>query len=201
MYAYIKGNLIHTSPLHVILETHGIGYRLSTPANIYEKMPPLGSEVLLYTSLQVREDSQTLYGFMNEEEKNLFEMLLGVSGIGPKTALALIGHLSMAEFQLAVHERNLAVLCKVPGIGKKTAERLVIEIKDKLSNLFSTSFTSHVITVESDTLSLKIRDAMGALINLGYNQHTAQKAIKKTLETISEDVDLSILITSALKNV
>ena len=119
MYAYVKGNLVHASPLHVILETHGIGYRLSTPVSIYEKLPVLGTEVLLYTSLQVREDSQTLYGFINEEEKNLFEMLLGVSGIGPKTALALIGYLSMGDFQTAVHERNLAVLCKVPGIGKK----------------------------------------------------------------------------------
>jgi Holliday junction DNA helicase RuvA len=201
MYAYFKGLLAYSSPLDIIIDIHGIGYRLHIPANLYGLLPAIGEPFEAHTSFVVRENSHALYGFSTPIERDLFEALLGVTGIGPKLALSLIGHLTVQELQHAVQQNDVKTISKVPGIGKKMAERLVIELRDKLASLLQFDPSMFAIKEKIDPKTLMVNDAMSALINLGYNQNIAQKAIKKTLEDSQDSIDLAALITSALKNV
>lgn len=200
MFAYIKGVLAHASQASVVIEAGGVGYKIYIPASMFLRLPHLGSALSLHTSFVVREQAQTLYGFLTTHERDFFEALMGVTGIGPKIALALIGHMPLTELQQAIADENAAVICKVPGIGKKGAERLIIEMRDKVSihTLTPDDFAVHS---HFDSRAQTVNDAMSALINLGYNQVTAQKAIKKTLKDIPEGIDVSALIASALKHV
>jgi len=134
MFEYIKGKLTDASPLKAVIEINGLGYSLLIPVNNYSKLPAFGHEILLYVSTVIREDSHKVYGFLTRTERDLFENLIEVSGIGPKTGLALIGHMEIDELQLAIAQSNIALICKIPGIGKKTAERLVVEMRDKFQN-------------------------------------------------------------------
>jgi holliday junction DNA helicase RuvA len=195
MFAYIKGILTQATACYATLEASGIGYKLLVPVNL--QLPQLGSEILLHTAFIVREQSQALYGFLSSQERDLFETLLGVTGIGPKLALSLIGHLSLSDLQQALNQANIVLLSKVPGIGKKIAERLVVELRDKLPHLFPVSISIPL----TDPQAQKINDAMSALINLGYHQNSAQKAIKKVLQESSEEIELAILLTQALKHI
>lgn len=201
MYAYIKGKLTHSTPTSVTVETHGVGYQIHIPASLYGLLPALDNDVLLYTSFVVREQSQALYGFLSAQERDLFEELLGISGIGPKTSLSLIGHLPAQALCTAIAGNDIASICKVPGIGKKTAERLVIDMRDKLSALGGMHSGDFAIVMKNDPREQAIRDAMSALINLGYNQVSAQKALKKTLQDAPDTHDLAQLITLSLKHV
>ncbi len=201
MYAYIKGSLIHASTQEAIVETHGVGYLIAIPVNAFANLPPLGSEVTLYTSFIVREQSQALFGFLTSDERELFEVLLGITGIGPKTALSLIGHLTIHDFGKAIADHDISLMCKVPGIGRKTAERLLLEVRDKLPGLSSPTMKHYAVKAPLDARGQVISDAMSALIHLGYNQVTAEKAIKRSLEGLQEPVELPQLITTALKNV
>lgn len=201
MYAYLKGTLIEAHPSHVIIEVRGIGYSLFIPCRALGELPILGQPVQFYTSFVVREFSHALYGFLTIQERDLFELLMNITGVGPKLALSLIGHLSFHELHAAVMQQNLPTLCKVPGVGKKTAERLVVELKDKLQNLQPPDGGCLAININLDPKAQMIQDAMLALINLGYNQSMAQRAIKQTLKDLPEEADLALLITSALKNV
>jgi Holliday junction DNA helicase RuvA len=198
MYAFIKGTLLFPSPTAVVLEAGGLGYKVYIPINILGILPQEGETCTLYTSFIIRELAQTLYGFLCPRERDCFELLLGVTGIGPKLALTLIGHLPSKELQQAIQNHDIPTLCRVPGIGKKGAERLIIELRDKISQF---SFNDLAISIPTDPGSQAIKDAMSALINLGYNQATAQKAIKKTMKDFPETIDLATLITVALKQV
>ena len=202
MISYVKGKLIQASPGNAIVETGGIGYSILIPASVYPNLPQTGQEVLIHTTLVVRELSQTLYGFLSQDERNFFEEITGVSGIGPKLALSLIGHLSMKEMHAAIGNNDIPAISRVPGIGKKTAQRLIIEMRDRLEKSSKHYLPSDfAIQIQSDPRAQKISDAMSALINLGYNQNIAQKAIKTSLENLPETIELPDLITDALKNV
>lgn len=196
MFSYIKGVLSGATASYATVEASGVGYKLFVPANLFAHLPELGSEVLLHTSFVVREQSQALYGFMTAGERDLFETLMGVTGIGPKLALSLVGHLSLSDLQHALYQGNIHALSKVPGVGKKIAERLIVELKDKMAPHDASSFA---IALPTTLEGQKISDAMSALINLGYHQNAAQKAIKKALNETSEDIELAGLITYALK--
>lgn len=200
MFAYLKGILTNIQPTYVIVEVQGIGYYLSIPYRLLEELPALGQPVHLYTTFVVRELSQTLYGFLNSQERDVFEVLMNVSGIGPKLALSLIGHLHFRDLEAAIGSQDIITLCRVPGVGKKTAERLVLELKDKLPNLLSISpdqFSNSFPLSGSQFM----QDATLALMNLGYTQGTAQKAVKQSLKDLPEASDLALLITTALKNI
>ncbi len=201
MFAYIKGTLVYASLVNVTIDAGGVGYKIFIPANAFTSLPQVGSDCVLHTSFVVREQSQTLYGFNFPQERDFFEALMGVTGVGPKLALALIGHMPLSDLRLAIIEEDIPVICRVPGIGKKGAERLIIEMRDKISLHMPTSVSDLAINVSSDHRSQTINDAMAALINLGYNQATAQKAIKKSLKDTPEAIDVSALIAGALKNV
>lgn len=201
MYAYIRGKLSYSSPSQVTLETNGVGYQIFIPANLFTRLPQIGEESLLYTSFVVRELSQTLYGFSEAIERDFFEALLNVSGIGPKTALNLIGHMALVDLQQAISDGNIPLIVRVPGIGKKTAERLIIELRDKMA-AFAPSTTSPAnMHSVAGPHAQKVSDAMNALVHLGYNQVNAQKAIKKSLNDLPESINLADLITHALKHV
>lgn len=200
MFAYFKGTLAAIHPTYVIVEVQGIGYAMFIPCRLLGELPALGETVQFYTTFIVRESFHALYGFLNSQERDVFEVLMNVTGIGPKLALSLIGHLTFHELQSAVACQDLSTLCRVPGVGKKTAERLIVELKDKLPNLLSLT-TTHFALQISDAQVQHAQDAVLALINLGYNQSTAQKAIKQSLKELPQTVDLALLITTALKNI
>jgi Holliday junction DNA helicase RuvA len=200
MIDYIKGSLTEATPLACTIEAHGVGYKIFIPTSLYAKLPPAGQETLLYTSLVIRESAHILYGFLTQSDREFFETLTTVSGIGPKLAISLIGHLSAEELHHAIGNGDVHAIIKVPGIGKRTAERLVVELRDKLPAFFPRDLA----TAASSGISgqaLLIKDAMSTLVNLGYNQATAQKAIKTSLKDLPEDTDLATLITASLKNV
>lgn len=192
MFAYVKGKLEVVEATCVIVDVQGIGYSIFIPCRMLSELPEVGQMIRLHTAFVVREFSQALYGFLDIQERNLFEVLINVSGIGPKLALSLIGHLTFAELQSAIALKDLKSLCLVPGVGKKTAERLVVELKDKLSQMVT-------VTEGVKALSMSTHDAVLALMNLGYSQSVAQKAIKQSLEELPSNVDLGVLITTALK--
>lgn len=201
MFAYLKGILVSANPSQAVLDVQGVGYLLFIPCRLLGQLPQSGEPVQFYTSFVVREFSQALYGFLSTQERDIFEVLMNVTGIGPKMALSLIGHLAFSELQLAVMRQDLPTLCRVPGVGKKTAERLIVELKDKLPSIVSMDVADQAAAWTSDPKSQSVQDAMMALINLGYNQTTAQKAIKQGIKEMPGEIDLATLITVALKHV
>lgn len=188
MFEYIKGTLAKKDPHFAVIDVQGVGYLVSISVGTYSSLPNVDQTVTLYTSFIVREDSQTLYGFLSRGEKTLFEKVIGVSGIGPKTGLAMIGHLGIVSLQEAIFANNVALISKVPGIGKKTAQRLIIELKDKMEKSPET-----FVAGESHLLS----DAVQALTNLGYHPMHAQRAVQSVM---TKDLqDLGKIITAALQ--
>mgnify|MGYP000412740158 CR=1 FL=1 len=132
MLEYIKGTLATINPHKAVVDVNGVGYLLHIPLSAFSAMPPLGKEIIFYISSIIREDSHKNFGFLTLEERDLFEKISTVSGIGPKTALALIGHLDSRALETAITTANTTILSKIPGIGKKTAERLIVELRDKV---------------------------------------------------------------------
>lgn len=202
MYAYIKGLLVEATTSDIIVEANGIGYRLFTPVHLFANLPAPFNQVHIYTSFVIRENSQTLYGFLSAHERDLFEALQGVTGIGPKLSLCIVGHITGKNLKAAIGQHDIAAISKIPGIGKKTAERLIIEMKDKLETLFPGSEFAEYRISFNEPQTAEINDALSALINLGYNQMTAQKAIKKTLKEFPDaNLELGTLIAKALQNI
>jgi Holliday junction DNA helicase RuvA len=193
VYESIQGKLKEKSPNIAVIECGGIGYRLSIPLNTYLRLPALESSMTLYLSLIVREDAHTLYAFFLKEERDLFEVLLTISGIGPKTAAGIIGHMEINAFRQAITTNDTRLLSKVPGIGKKSAERLVMEMRDKFKGKNKLQ-TSPMVSQGSGIVS----DAINALINLGYNALDASQAVQTAASTNKEETDLGRLITAAL---
>lgn len=196
MFEYIKGKLIEVDTTRAVIDINGIGYKIIIPASIYSDL--LNKEsVFLYTSYIVKEDSQTLYGFLTKTQRDVFELLLSVSGIGAKTAILLLGHLDIDNLMIAVNNADIRLISKVPGIGKKTAERLILELKDKLKTI-DTKNIGKSISHRASTIT---SDAIAALMNLGYNPSQAQRAVKSVINDFDEKINLSDLITKALKAV
>ncbi len=200
MYEFIKGVLTDKDPMKAIVEAGGIGYKLMIPLSTYTQLPPIKTPVELYLSHIVREDAELLYAFATKESRDLFELILTVSGIGPKTSLAIIGHIDIAPFHRAIATSDITLLSKIPGIGKKTAERLVVEMRDKLAAAEKKgkgSGASLAIDAESSLTS----DAFRALINLGYPPLDAQKAVTKVSKEHREETDLGRFIAKALQKI
>ncbi len=188
MIGSIEGKLLQKKAQYLLIACHGLGYKVHIPLNLFAHLPEVGENLFLYTSHIIREDGQTLYGFFTEEKKELFELLITVSGIGPKIALSMLGHFESDLIQVAIKEKNPILLSKVPGIGKKTAERVIIELQDKISHL-----------EENHSPSKFLSDAIAALINLGYSASHAKKAVEKFLLQHRQEEDLATIITGALK--
>ncbi|MEI6242248.1 MAG: Holliday junction branch migration protein RuvA [Chlamydiota bacterium] len=193
MLEHLKGKLFHVETTKVIVDVQGVGYRIGIPISCYSHLPKVGEDVLLYVSLVIREEAHTLYGFLQRQDRDLFELLLSVSGVGPKTALSILSHFDIHSFTDVISHANVFQLSKVPGIGKKTAEKLILEMKDKVK-FKSLSPLEHKSPSDHGMAS----DAISALMNLGYHPLQAQKAIKDVLEK-HKPKNTSELITLALR--
>jgi Holliday junction DNA helicase RuvA len=171
MIAHLRGRLLAKHPNQLIVETGGVGYDVTISVPTFSDLPGVGSEVGLHIHTHVREDVLALYGFLRPEEKQLFEKLLTVSGIGPKLAITILSGMAAEEMVSAIRGNDVARLTKIPGIGKKTAERMVLELRDKLTppGAGAVAAIPSLSTVEEDVLS--------ALMNLGYQRPAAEKAV------------------------
>ena len=168
-------------PTQVVVAVHGVGYQVSIPLSSFDKLPAVGAQIKILTHLQVREDAHVLFGFMSTAERDLFRLLVNnVSGIGPKTALDVLSGISVSSFKAAVVNGDAGLLSKTKGIGKKTAERIIVELKDKvgIAAAWEVASASHAPTPEER----QVNDAVLALISLGYKQVDAHKAVKQVQE-------------------
>ena len=202
MIGQIRGTLVSKQPPEVLVDVQGVGYEIQLPMTCFYQLPATGEPVTLVTHFVVREDAQLLYGFNSLAERSLFRLLIKTQGVGPKLALAILSGMNADEFVWAVNQNDVSRLVKLPGVGKKTAERLVIEMRDRLKDWQVTNTTpvndSMPLDLHSEnTLVSNVKaDATNALISLGYSQQQADKAIRAVfkVELSSED-----LIRDALK--
>ncbi|MCE7783368.1 Holliday junction branch migration protein RuvA [Staphylococcus xylosus] len=188
MYAYIKGTLAVLNPTHVVVEASGVGYEIQTP-NSYRFQKFMDQEVVIHTSLIVREDAQLLYGFINQEEKDMFLSLIKVTGIGPKSALAILASSSPNEVKIAIENENDAYLTKFPGIGKKTARQIVLDLKGKvqINEVDSSQILNAEASIGDNTPIIK--EAILALEALGYSKRELTKVEKVLAKDSFESVD------------
>lgn len=193
MYVYIKGTLSQLFPTHVVVETCGIGYEIQTP-NSYRFQKYLEKEVQIYTSLIVREDAQLLYGFINEEEKEMFLSLIKVTGIGPKSALAILASSTPHEVKLAIENENDAYLTQFPGIGKKTARQIVLDLKGKVTITEENSDDILQTQVNGNEQNQIISEALLALQALGYSKRELTKVEKSLNKHNVNSVDEAVKI-------
>ncbi len=194
MIGSLRGRLAAKHAPHIVLECNGVGYDVETPMSTFLDLPELGVELFLHTHLLVREDAQILYGFATEEERALFRTLLKVNRVGAKMALGVLSAMSASDFRRCVEYEDAATLSKVPGIGKKTAERLIMEMRDKVDNVGTPSLPGQKITVDASPRS----EATDALVALGYKPAEVNKLLGK-LDL--EDQSAEDIIRQALKQV
>jgi len=179
MIAFLRGTLLEKHPNQVIVDTSGVGYDVHIPVSTFSALPDAGSEVRLRIHTHVREDALVLYGFVTAEEKALFEKLISVSGIGPKVAITVLSGLHTADLLAAIRNNQLDQLVRIPGIGKKTAERLVLELKDKLDSIGIPAAAAAAAPRAAAVLSNVEQDVLSALVNLGCNRAAAEAAVRK----------------------
>src|ERR1022692_4884497 len=198
MITFLDGKLTNALPTQAIVDVNGVGYELSIPLSSYDKLPAAGQSIRILTHLHVREDAHILYGFMSAAERDLFRLLVNnVSGIGPKLALAVLSGMSVNHFKSAVVNSDVAALSKISGLGKKTAERIVLELKDKLgvAAAWEAASAAHAPTAEQS----QANEAVLALIALGYKQLDAHKAVRELQEKERDIKTAEELVKMALK--
>jgi Holliday junction DNA helicase RuvA len=183
----------------VILENNGIGYGINSSMNTIASLPAMGSDVKLFTKLIPKEDSLTLYGFIDKEELNMFELLLSVSGIGPKGALAILSSMTVSDIHFALASSDAKAFAKVPGVGKKTAERVIIDLKDKVDIIgaFEEKITSDLSKPKVAVSTTVKEEVLEALVSLGYSPSNAARALDKM--TITESTTTEQLLSDTLK--
>lgn len=196
----IQGLLSSASPLHAVIELNGLGYEVNIPVTTAEKLPPTGSTVKLHTLVIYREDAQTLYGFATPAERDFFRLLIeNVTGVGPKGALGIMSRLSLTSLESAIRAGDIASLSKVPGIGKKTAERLVVELRTKLGADTSTPTSlTESESAPASSAGQAHRDAVAALIALGYKAAEADQAVRHASLALGSKATTEALIKRAL---
>ena len=179
MIALLRGRLFEKHPTRVIVETGGVGYEVHVPLSSFASIGEVGADVTLRVHTHVREDALQLFGFATALEQELFERLIGVSGIGPKVALAVLSGIEPKELIRAIERGDLARLTAIPGVGKKTSERIVLELKDRLPRAHVASVTAGVAPSEPSTVR---DDVLSALVNLGYHRPLAEKAVESAIK-------------------
>ena len=179
MIAHLRGRLISKHPNQAIVEAAGVGYDVTISIPTFSELPSLNNEVALHIHTHVREDALALYGFLRVEEKQLFEKLITVSGIGPKLAITILSGVAPTDMVGAIRTNDYARLTKIPGVGKKTAERMCVELRDKLEGFGETPTPKSVSPVEDDVIS--------ALTNLGYQRPLAEKAVERAVASVGRE--------------
>ncbi|MEL5324593.1 Holliday junction branch migration protein RuvA [Serratia ureilytica] len=200
MIGRLRGNILEKQPPLVLLEANGVGYEVHMPMTCFYELPELGQEAIVFTHFVVREDAQLLYGFNDKQERALFRELIKVNGVGPKLALAILSGMSAQQFVSAVEREEITALVKQPGVGKKTAERLVVEMKDRFKGLNGDLFNSSEISLPSAAEKAPEADAeaeaVSALVALGYKPQEASRMVSKIAKP---GADCETLIRDALR--
>jgi len=200
MYYYLSGKIAEKSPTAVVLDVNGVGYEVRISLSTFSSLPSLGETVKLFIHFIVREDLQALYGFATEEEREAFKLLISISGIGPKLAITLLSGVTLPELKRAIQERDLPALTAISGIGLKTAERVVIELKDKIgrTEIAAGKELVHDANISDQT----VEDSVAALVSLGYTKQKAKDAVQKVLKsTGGKKFSVEEIIRTALKHV
>lgn len=200
MIAFIKGILAQTRPGIVVLEAGGLGYEINVPSGVFGSLPGIGETVLLHTYLQVKEDGVSLFGFLKKDDLDMFRMLITVNGIGPKAALSILSAATADQLRFAVLAEDMKAIEKIPGIGKKTAGKLILELKDKLR--LEDAFEQKLVSDQEETgaggMGEAAREAVEALAALGYPSSDALKAVRMT--EITPDMTAEEILRLSLKN-
>ena len=196
MIAYIRGTLAEKDPMRVVIEAAGVGYELTIPLSTFDRLPKTGAEAKLLAYHCVREDDETLFGFATEAEKAMFAKLTSVSGVGPKIAIAILSGSSIGELSLAIASGNAKRISSIKGVGKKTAEKICIELKDKVNAIEALAATGRGGKGE---VSPVLRDAILALSALGFNEEAANKMVSQVIAAHPDAKDTETIIRFALK--
>jgi Holliday junction DNA helicase RuvA len=177
--AFLRGRLLEKHPNQVIVDTGGVGYDVVIPISTFSALPDAGSEVKLRIHTHVREDALALFGFLTTDEKTIFEKLISVSGIGPTLAIKVLSGMATSDLTAAIRNGHVEQLVRIPGVGKKTAERIVLELKDKLEGVAAVAAAGVPASLAATALSVIEQDVMSALLNLGCNRASAEAAVRK----------------------
>jgi holliday junction DNA helicase RuvA len=192
MIGYLKGILIEKKPNNVLLDVHGVGYMVNIPVSTFYDLPDEGQEQELYIYTQVREDVLALYGFRTTREKTLFEKLISVSNVGPKMAISFLSGMTAEELIPAIQRQDLVKLTSIPGVGRKTAERVCLELREQIPALMS--------EVAQPVEEKPVReDLISALVNLGYHRSIAERTVKTVLDQVSAEASFEVLLRSSLQ--
>lgn len=200
MYHYLTGKIAEKTPTAVILDVSGVGYEIRVSLSTFSRLPNLGEAAKLFTHFVVREDAQLLYGFATEEEREVFRLLIAISGIGPKLAITLLSGVTLQELKRAIQEKEVPVLTAISGIGQKTAERVIIELKDKIGRAEVSA--GKELVHDASIPDQMVEDSVLALVSLGYTKQKAKDAVQKMLKTLSgKKPSVEEIIRGALKHV
>jgi holliday junction DNA helicase RuvA len=198
MITFLQGKVVESLPTRVVVEVQGIGYEVLIPLSSFDKLPPPGSEVKLLTHLSIREDAHVLYGFMTAAERDLFRLLINtVSGIGPKIALNVLSGMNVMAFRGAVAKADVRALSQISGVGKKTAERIVVELRDKVgaAGAWEASSAQHGLSAADQ----RVNDAVLALMALGFKQNEAHDSVRAAQAVLGLQAGVEDLVRASLK--
>jgi len=200
MYSYIRGLLTEIDTGFIVVEAGGVGYGICIPASVVSELPTIGTEVKIYTHFAVREDGQTLYGFLYKEDREMFRSLITVSGIGPKGALSILSVMQPDDLRMAIATGDAKSISKAPGIGKKTAERVIIDLRDKMTGESAAVLTNAGLNTAAETAARNqgpVAEAIDALTMLGFSRMEAGRAVG--MLALTEDMTTEDVIRKALK--
>lgn len=195
MIGRLSGQLLQKQAPELLIDVNGVGYEVSVPMSTFYALPEVGEQLVIHTHMVVREDAQLLYGFATESERALFRILIKINGVGPKLAITILSGIAAEDFIRCIHDGDAAALVRLPGIGKKTAERLIVELKDKVGSEEDASEAS-ATGITSPAIKSPVGDAVSALIALGYKPNDASKMVR-SIET--EGLNTEEIIRQALQ--
>lgn len=197
MFAYLKGSLEVKTKGYIVIDVGGVGYKVFMSETAIEKLGEIGETVKIYTYLKVREDEMSLYGFSTNEELRIFELLLSVSGVGAKSAISILSNITPSSFALAVISNDVAKIKSLPGIGPKSAQRIILELKDKIKTEEASEEITKVQIEKVEENNEKVQEAISALQVLGYSRKEIEKALEKVDK---QDLSVEEIIKTGLKN-
>lgn len=200
MYAYIKGEIIDISEDNLVLECNNIGYNIRIPLSVAQRLPGIGATVKIYTYTSVREDAFNLFGFLSKDDLEIYKKLIAVNGIGPKGALSILSAMSADDLRFAILSGDAAAIAKAQGVGKKSAERIILELRDKVQFMGSAATDLEVLTSSDTTAETNAKnEAIEALTSLGYSPSDALRAVRQV--ELTEDMDAGTILKQALKRI
>ena len=197
MYAYIKGQIVDISEDNLVLECNNIGYNIRIPLSVAQRLPGIGASVKIYTYTSVREDAFQLFGFLSKDDLEIYRKLIAVNGIGPKGALSILSAMSADDLRFAILSGDAKAISKAPGIGNKTAERIILELRDKVHLMREDVLDSPVSAADVQSGSEALNEALEAMTALGYSPSEALKALRQI--TVTDDMDSGAVLKQALK--